>query len=232
MLVKPLGKEFNVENYDVVNVNSNKKRHGELFPNTLRAIICGRSNCGKTNLLISFITHPNGLRFQNIYIYSKSLNQSKYVLLEKIMKGLPGLGYYTYSSNENVINPSKVKPNSIMIFDDVICDKQNNIKEFFSRGRHFSCDSFLLAQTYSAISKQLIRDNANFIILFKMDERNLRHVYDDFVNTDFSFEKFREICSICWNSDPYGYLVIDKDSEINAGRYRKNLDSFFTNIKN
>lgn len=229
MLLKSFEKKFDVANYDIETCKNNKK-HGILFPNSIRAIICGRSNCGKTNLLISFITHPNGLRFENIYVYSKSLNQSKYKLLEKIIKGVPSIGYYTFSSNDEVLSPSDVKPNSLMIFDDVICDKQNNIKEFFSRGRHFSCDSFFLAQTYSAISKQLIRDNANFIVLFKMDEKNLKHVYNDFVNTDFSFHTFYNLCAKCWNSDPYGFLVIDKDVEINKGRYRKGLDTYFTNI--
>uniref|UniRef100_A0A8D8TTN8 Uncharacterized protein n=1 Tax=Cacopsylla melanoneura TaxID=428564 RepID=A0A8D8TTN8_9HEMI len=196
MILKSFGKKFNVENFDEQTLK-NKKKHGELFPNSIRAIICGRSNCGKTNLLISFITHPNGLRFRNIYIYSKSLNQPKYLFLEKVMKGIPSLGYFTFSANEEVISPNHVKSNSIIIFDDVISDsRQNNIKQFFSFGRHFSCDSFLLAQTYSAINKQLIRDNANFIILFKMDETNLRHVYNDFVNTDFSYyQLFLNLCT-------------------------------------
>lgn len=146
------------------------------------------------------------------------------------MKGIPIVKYHTFSSNDDVISPRQVKPNSLMIFDDVIRDKQNNIKEFFSSGRHFYCDSFFLAQTYSAISKQLIQDNTNFIELFKMDEKNLRHVYNDFVNSDFSFDTFNKLCVECWHSNPYGYLVIDKDAEINKGRYRKGLDTYFTNI--
>lgn len=229
MILKSYARKFSVDNFDF-EPEDEKNKHGELFPNTIRAIICGRSNSGKTNLLISLLTHPNGLRFKNIYIYSKSLNQPKYKFLQKIMEGIPLIGYYTFTSNEEVISPAQVKSHSIMIFDDVICDKQNNIKEFFARGRHFSCDSFLLAQTYSAISKQMIRDNANLIILFKMDERNLRHVYHDFVNTDFSFEKFNNLCNQCWKSNPYGYLIIDRDAQLNGGRYRNGLDRYFTNI--
>lgn len=228
MNLKSYGKKFVVDNYDI-QLDTTGNRHSELFPNHIRAIICGRSNCGKTNLLISFLTHKNGLRFQNIYVYSKSLNQTKYQLLQKILEGVPEVEYFTFNSNHEVISPSQVKPNSIVIFDDVICDKQNKIKEFFSCGRHFSLDSFLLAQTYSSISKQLIRDNANFIILFKMDEKNLKHVYNDFVSTDFSFNTFRQLCSECWKI-PYGYLVISTENECNGGRFRFGLDRFFTNI--
>lgn len=62
-----------------------------------------------------------------------------------------------------------------MIFDDVACEKQNNIRNYFTMGRHNNIYTFYLCQTYSYVQKQLIRDNANLIILFKQDERNLRH---------------------------------------------------------
>jgi len=41
-------------------------------------------------------------------------------------------------------------------------------------GRHKNIDSFYLCQTYSP--KHLIRDNANFIIMFKQDDLNMRHI--------------------------------------------------------
>lgn len=53
--------------------HSNVKKHSQLLPNTIRCIIAGKSNCGKTNLLISLIESKNGLKFENVYIYSKSL---------------------------------------------------------------------------------------------------------------------------------------------------------------
>ena len=47
-----------------------KKRHGELLPNNVRPIFFGPSNCGKTNALLSLITHPSRLKFENVYVYS------------------------------------------------------------------------------------------------------------------------------------------------------------------
>ena len=75
-------------------------------------------------------------------------------------------------------------------------------------------DCFYLCQTYARIPKHLIRDNVNSIVLFKQDEMNLKHIYDDHFNTDMSFSKFKELCSACWDNK-YGFLVIDKDNEIN-----------------
>lgn len=201
------------------------RRHGALLPNTIRAIICGPSNCGKTNLLISLIESSNGVRFENIYIYSKSLQQQKYQYLEKILKPIDDIGYFTFSNNSDVIQPDDAQPNSVFIFDDVACDKQDTIREYFSMGRHFSIDSFYLCQTYAKIPKHLIRDNANLLILFKQDGMNLRHIYNDHVNTDMIYEDFLQLCSLCWKPK-YGFLVIDKDSSMHKGRYRKGFNIF------
>lgn len=207
------------------NETQHEHRHGRLLPNTIRCIIAGPSNCGKTNVIISLLEHPNGLRFENVYVYSKSLYQPKYQYLEQLLLPLRGIGYYAFKDSESIIPASDANPNSIFIFDDVACDKQDVMREYFSMGRHKAVDCFYLCQTYSHIPKQLIRDNANLMVLFKQDEMNLKHVYADHVNTDMSFEKFKQLCTTCWNNK-YGFLVIDKDSELNGGRYRKGFDHY------
>lgn len=203
-----------------------RKRHSNLLPNSIRAVFCGPSNCGKTNALLALILHPNGLRFDNVYIYSKSLKQPKYKFLERILKAVKGVEYYPFSEHEEVILPSEARQNSIIVFDDVACEKQDNIRAFFCMGRHGHVDSFYLCQSYARIPKHLVRDNVNLLVLFRQDEKNLKHVYDDHVNTDMSYTQFRELCAACWNLDKHGFLVIDKDSDINEGRYRKGFDCF------
>lgn len=218
-----------VENFDVIigcALSPENKRHGDLLPNTIRAIFVGPSNCGKTNALFALILQPNGLRFENVYLYSKSLNQAKYKFLANILNNVPGVKYITFDAHEQVISPAECKPNSLMIFDDVACENQSHIRSFFSMGRHKFVDSFYLCQTYTRIPKHLIRDNANFLVIFKQDEMNLKHIYEDHVNTDMTYEKFKKMCLTCWNSDKFGFLVIDKDSDINKGRYRKGFDCF------
>lgn len=136
------------------------------------------------------------------------------------------MDYHTFSSNDEVIPPTEAKRNSIMIFDDVICENQDNIRAYFCMGRHRGIDSFYIAQTYTRIPKHLIRDNANFIILFKQDETNLRHIFNDYgVSGDMNFNQFRDLCNKCWK-EKYGFMVIDMDSEVNKGRYRRGFDNF------
>lgn len=207
--------------------NMKSKRHSLLLPNSIRCIIAGPSNCGKTNLLIGMIESEHGLKFENIYIYSKSLEQYKYKYLKRLFLPLKHIGFYTFTSSDKVIAPSVAKMNSIIIFDDVICDKnQENIKKYYCLGRHRNIDCFYLTQTYTRVSKHLIRDNCNFLILFRQDDMNLRHVYNDMsVACDMKFEDFRNFCLECWR-EKYGFAVIDLDSDVNRGRYRKGFSSY------
>ena len=86
-----------IENFDI-GYEKRIKRHGELLPGSIRAAFCDPSNCGKTNSLLALITHPNGLRFENVYVYSKSLNQPKYKFLKDLLEP-----YNTYhSANMNL----------------------------------------------------------------------------------------------------------------------------------
>lgn len=202
-----------------------RRKHGNMLPSTVRGIICGPSNCGKTNVLISLLESPNGLRFENLYVYSKSLQQPKYRYLENLMSTLDEIEYFTFSNNSEVIPSIEARPNSIFVFDDVACGKQDTIREYFSMGRHSNVDCFYLCQTYAKIPKHLIRDNANLLILFKQDGTNLKHVYNDHVNTDMSYKDFCELCDKCWQHK-YGFIVIDKDSSITHGRYRKGFNDF------
>jgi hypothetical protein len=213
-----------VSNNDFKTIN--KKRHGGLFPSTIRCLIVGPSNCGKTNKMISLIEHPNGLRFENVYVFSKSLFQPKYQYLETLLKPIKGMNFFAFNNLENNIpSSSEVKPNSLIIFDDVACDKQNVMREYFSMGRHKNIDCFYLCQTYTKIPKQLIRDNANFLIVFKQDELNLLRIYRDNVSSELTYEQFKEMCHLCWQ-DKFNFLVIDKEKDFNSGGYRKGFDCF------
>lgn len=200
-------------------------RHSTLLPNTIRCIICGPSNCGKTNVMLNLILHKNGRKFKHIYLYSKTAFQPKYRFLEQVMNNIPSAKFFVFSENKEVIHPNDALTNSIMIFDDVACENQVNIRNYFAMGRHKQIDCFYLSQTYSKIPKQLIRDNVNFMIIFRQDETNLKHIYNEHVNTDIEWSQFKELCSIIWQ-DRFDFLLINKDCPLNRGRYRQGFDTF------
>lgn len=212
-----------------VDVSENKShiKHSALLPNSIRCIICGPSNCGKTNVMLSLLIHENGLKFKNIYLYSKTALQPKYRYLHNVVKRVPNVKLFIFNEEKEVISPNDAFSDSVIIFDDIICENQTNIRNYFTMGRHNRIDCFYLAQTYSKIPKQLLRDNANFLIIFKQDDTNLKHIFSEHVNNDLSWFKFKELCSSIWD-EPYSFLIINKESSISNGRYRKDFDSFIT----
>lgn len=201
-------------------------KHGVLFPDSVRCLICGPSNCGKTNLMINLLYHPNGIKFQNVYIFSKSLYQPKYIQMNEVFSNLSEIRLHLFEDNQVVPFPQDVLPNSVFIFDDIACDKQDRVRSYFCMGRHNGIDSFYLCQSYTRVPKHLIRDNVNFLILFKQDLCNMRRIYEDHVNSDMSFKKFSDICRKCWDDNNFGFIVINKDSSIKNGRYRKGFDTY------
>jgi len=67
--------------------------------------------------------------------------------------------------------------------------------------------------------------DANLLILFKQDATNLKHMYNDHVNTDMSYDDFCVLCRDCWQRK-YGFVVIDKDSSLTNRRYRNGFNVF------
>ena len=219
---------FNVANFDDLtgdSINIKEGKHGSLLPNTVRCIVSGPSNSGKTNVVFNLIVNPKGLRFNNIYLFSKSLLQSKYRLLDKILTDVKEVKFFKFNSSDSVMHPSKAFPHSVFIFDDVASENHNVIQSYFSMGRHHHIDSIYIGQTYSKIPKQLLRDNVNLLIVFKQDDTNLKHIYNDHVGCDMTFIQFKDICAKAWE-EKYGFLVIDKDSDKHQGRYRLKFDHF------
>ena len=72
-----------------------------------------------------------------------------------------------YESAEDVPDPRELRSQkkNLMVFDDLLLEKQNTCESCYVRGRHSNVDCFHLAQNYFNLSRQTIRENANFICL-------------------------------------------------------------------
>ena len=85
-----------------------------------------------------------------MYLYSKSLNQPKYIFLKDLLEPIEDIQFFPFNEHESVITPDNSLPNSIMIFDDIACEKQDSVRAFFCMGRHTGVDSFYLGLTLAS----------------------------------------------------------------------------------
>ena len=104
--------------------------------------------------------------------------------------------FYFYQSAEDVPDPRELssEKKNLMVFDDLLLEKQNACESYYVRRSHSNVDFFYLAQNYFKLSRQTIRDDANFICLFPQDLKNLNHIFDDHVASDMTKEEFTQLC--------------------------------------
>jgi len=95
--------EIKVTNLDgKVQTDKETLKHRDMLPASIRAIVCGPSNYDKMNLLISLLESPHGVRFENVYVYSKSQQQLKYRYLANFLAPIEEIGYFTFFNNSDV----------------------------------------------------------------------------------------------------------------------------------
>ena len=133
-----------------------------------------------------------------------------------------------YQSAEDVPDPRELssEKKKVMVFDDLLLEKQNTCESYYVRGRHSNVDCFYLAQNYFKHLRQTIRENANFICLFPQDLKNLNHIFDDHVKNDMIKQEFRQLCKTSWE-EKHGFVIIDLRSEKQNGKYRSGFDEFY-----
>ena len=133
-----------------------------------------------------------------------------------------------YETADDVPDPRDLKSTNknLMIFDDLLLEKQNKCESYYVRGRHSNVDCFYLAQNYFKLPRQTIRENTNFICLFPQDLKNINHIYNDHASSDMPKDEFRGLCKKAWEK-PHGFVVIDLTNNKNNGKYRSGFDTFY-----
>ena len=159
------------------------------------------------------------------------LNVSPIQLLEEMAKNQTNksdIECKFYESASDVPDPKELSSDkkNLMVFDDLLLERQNKCEAYYTRGRHSNVDCFYLAQNYFRLPRQTIRENANFICLFRQDLKNINHIYNDHVSCDMPKEEFRNLCKNVWEK-PHGFVVIDLSSKKNGGKYRRGLEDFY-----
>ena len=115
---------------------------------------------------------------------------------------------------------------NLMIFDDILLEKQNKCECYYIRGRHSNVDCFYLSQNISNFLDKLSEKTLTLFAFSLKITKYINHIYNDHVGEDMSKEEFRKFCHECWKK-PHGFAVIDLTSKKDAGKYRSRFDNFF-----
>lgn len=137
-----------------------------------------------------------------------------------------------YENCEDIPDPSSLEGNvkNCIVFDDCLMGPQQQISSYYSRGRHNGCSLvFYLSQSYFKIPRQVVRNNANFIILFRQGRKDLHHIFIDHVSMDdISYDSFvNDFCTPSWDSNKHAFITIDLTRTKYTGKYRRNLNQFW-----
>lgn len=241
----------------------NTRTNNPLLPRNIRGLIIGKSNCGKTTLLLNLLLQSDWLDYNHLYVFGRSLHQQEYRILRKgyedglskkqvanvflhqnvltkiNLSPLEAIEEYNgvrdnsvkanfYTDCSKIPDPAELNPKekNLLILDDCFLGPQNKAEAYYTRGRHNNCDTFYISQNYFRLPRHTIRENANFIVLFPQDAKNLMHIHADHCDDDMSITEFKKFCRSTWESK-YNFVTIDLTSDKLNGKYRKNLDCFY-----
>lgn len=240
------------------------RKNNPLLPKNIRGLIIGKSNSGKTTVLMNTLLQENWMYYNKLIIYGKSLHQPEYRLLKKgFEEGLSKIQISNIFHNQDILKEAKLSPFEVIekykgprrhdikeeFFDDcndvpdpkdldenakntIVLDdsqdgSQSKASAYYTRGRQWNCDVLFLAQNYFRLERQSVRENANFIILFPQDCKNLQHIWGDHYAQDMSLKEFVSFYKTVWQSGSHDFVIIDLTSRADHGKYRKNFDSFY-----
>ena len=119
---------------------------------------------------------------------------------QKNIRGKSEIECKFYQSADDVLDPRELSSGkkNLMVFDDLLLEKQNTCESYYVSGRHSNVDCFYLALNYFKLPRQTTRGNANFMCLFPQDLKNLNHIFDDNVGSDMTKKEFRQLCKTAW----------------------------------
>ena len=97
------------------NENQSKRCNHPLLPKGIRVLIIGKTECGKTTLLINLLLRPGWLDYNNINIFVTSLFQQEYHNLKKAFEEkLPKEVVIRLFENQNEITDLGISPISVV----------------------------------------------------------------------------------------------------------------------
>jgi GTPase SAR1 family protein len=122
----------------------------------------------------------------------------------------------------------KNKRKILLVVDDCLTRKQQEIGDYFVYGRHAGINVVYLTQAYFSINKDTIRNNTEVFIVFEISDTDLKNSYEQLGAKEFdTLSEYKEYAREAWsasqdaNGKNRGYFVVDL-SRKRGERFRMN----------
>ena len=246
---------MNIENFSI---KKSQKRNNSLFlPSSLRGLIVGRSNSGKTVLLLNLLLRDGWLDYNNLLIFGNSLHQDEYQILKK--------GFEKKLSKEQILN--LFKNQELMSPIEAIENYQGDVKGGITAEFYENCEDIPDPKTLDAKLKNLIilddcylgpqskagayysrgrhancdslYISQNYFSLPRNSVRENSNLIILYPQNNKSIQHihqdhctdlpFEEFKDLCQKiwSTKFSFLTIDLSSDPLNGKYRENLEKFY-----
>ena len=175
------------------------------------ALIIGKTNSGKSNILMNLIAQ-NSI-YEKIYIYTNNLDD-KYSWLKNKFKD----DVFIYINEIDFDKINKVYVN-LIIFDGLVFSNKK-ISEFYCRSRKLNCSTIFIGHRYFKNIDRTLKNNIDYLTFTQLDKKELNMLYQD-INLDITLQEFQ---NINMNLKRNEFILIDKYNDYKFMRIRKNLD--------
>ena len=245
-------------NIQKLTINSSRAReHNPLLPSSLRGLIIGRSNSGKTVLLLNLLLRDRWLDYNNLLVFGNSLHQEEYQIIKKgFERGLGKDQILNVFNNQELMSPSDAIDAykgevtggiTAEFFED--CEAIPDPKTLDHRKKNLIIldDCYLGKQSKAGAFYSRGRHNncdslyisQNYFSLPRNSVRENSNLIILFPQNNKSVQNihqdhctdipFEEFRTLCQNiwKTKYNFLTIDLTSSLLDGKYRENLERFY-----
>ena len=245
---------MNVQNFTI---KKKKRENNPLLPSSLRGLIVGKSNSGKTVLLLNLLLRDGWLDYNNLLVFGNSLHQEEYQIIKKgfeiglgkkqlsnVFKNQEFVAPFTALGNYQGETPKEI---TAEFYED--CDAIPDPKALDPKKKNLIIldDCYLGKQSKAGSYYSRGRHNncdslyisQNYFMLPRGSVRENSNIIILFPQNSKSVQHiyqdhctdlpFEEFKELCDSiwKVKYNFLTIDLTSSPLNGKYRQNLESFY-----
>ena len=246
---------MNIKDFSIK--GSHKRFNNPLLPSSLRGLIVGRSNSGKTVLLLNLLLRDGWLDYNNLLVFGNSLHQEEYQIIKKgYDRNLGKKQVFNLFNNQDQIKPSEAiehyqgeESGGIDVEFYENCEDIPDPKTLDPKKKNLIIldDCYLGKQSKAGMYYSRGRHNncdslyisQNYFSLPRNSVRENSNLIILFpqnsksvlhIHQDHCTDlSFEEFNDLCQKiwSTKYNFLTIDLTSTLLNGKYRENLERFY-----